>query len=136
MLHLLLLMAVLRQAHTDKMYHCVFIVRLQCQATDTGAPKTPYIIPVYFTAGKICDNSGCVGGDYTVKNVQDQMAYLNTMYARTGIQFTWDGVINTANANSMSDIQADTWVCGLKRYGDKPYKQQPTIHVITAPEHL
>ena len=77
-----------------------------------------------------------MGGSYTVADVRDQIAYNNNMYARTGIQYTWDGIIHTADASSMNQIMADSWVCKLQRYNDKPYTEQPTIHVVTSPEHL
>lgn len=109
---------------------------LQCQAQDEGAPKEPFIMPVHWTAAQVCDDSSCVGGKYSVAKVQEQITYLNTMFARVGIQFTWDDVIHVANATSLSQISSSSWVCKLQRYGDKPYKEQPTIHVITGPEHL
>lgn len=116
---------------------CYALLRCsQCQAADTGAPATPYVIPIHWTAARICSGSTCVGGKYSVADVQAQIAFNNKMYARTGIQFTWDGVIHTADASSIDQIMDDTWVCKLQRYGDKAYTEQPTIHVVTAPEHL
>lgn len=105
-------------------------VMQKCQAADTGAPAKPYLIAVHWTAAEVCSGS-CSGGDYSTDVVNKQMDYLNAVYKRVGIQFTWDGVIHKAQASSMDQIGDYSWVCNLQRYGEGL-----TIHVVTAPEHL
>uniref|UniRef100_A0A383VA71 SMB domain-containing protein n=1 Tax=Tetradesmus obliquus TaxID=3088 RepID=A0A383VA71_TETOB len=102
-----------------------------CQAADKGAPAAPYTMAVHWTAAQVCSSSGCRGGTYSAADVQPQIDYLNAVYQRTGIQFTWDGVIHTAQASSMPQIDDYGWVCSLPRFGEGM-----TVHVVTAPEHL
>ncbi|KAF6253929.1 hypothetical protein COO60DRAFT_370348 [Scenedesmus sp. NREL 46B-D3] len=103
-----------------------------CQAADKGPPVTPHTIAVHWTAARVCSAGGsCRGGTYSVADVQSQIDYLNAVYRRTGIRFTWDGVIHTVQASSMTQIDDYDWVCSLPRYGEGM-----AVHVVTAPEHL
>jgi hypothetical protein len=86
---------------------------------------------VHWTATKICSRSSCKGGTYSVADVQAQITYLNAVYARTGVRFTWDGVIHYAQASDIDQIGDYNWICNLPRYGEGM-----TVHVVTAPEHL
>jgi hypothetical protein len=123
-------------ATTQQLYEIVccllHLLHLQaCQSTDKGPPATPYTMAVHWTATKVCEFGSCRGATYSVADVQAQIAYLNAVYARTGIRFTWDGVIHYAQASSMGQIDDYGWVCSLPRYGEGM-----TVHVVTAPEHL
>jgi hypothetical protein len=104
-----------------------------CQAADTGAPAEPFTFAVHWTAAKVCksSSSSCIGGDYTTETVQEQIAYMNKLFAHAGIAFTWDGVIHNATAGSYDEVDDDAWICDLPRYGDGM-----SFHVITAPRHL
>jgi hypothetical protein len=117
---------------------------LDCQAKDTGPPAETIKIPIYWTAGKVCkgrkrsNNGGrCTGGEYPSALVEQQIAYVNSLYAHAGIQFIWDGVIHHATANSVKDVNVcldpygQCWACGLKRHGD-----QVAINIVTSPVHL
>jgi hypothetical protein len=115
-------------------------IMLSCQAADQGPPKEPTVIPIHWTAGKVCKGrrqSRCVGGEYPASLVQQQIDYVNSLYAHVGIQFSWDGIIHEATANSPKDINVcldpdgQCWVCGLKRYGDRV-----AINVVTSPVHI
>jgi hypothetical protein len=86
---------------------------------------------VHWTGAKVCSGGSCKGGTYSSSDVQAQINYLNAVYQRTGIQFTWDGVIHEAVASSMPQIDDYGWVCNLPRFGEGM-----TVHVVTAPEHL
>jgi hypothetical protein len=113
---------------------------LACQAADQGPPEEPTIIQIHWTAGKVCKGrrgARCVGGEYPASLVQQQIDYVNHLYAHVGIQFSWDGVIHEATAASAKDINVcldpdgQCWACGLKRYGDKV-----SINVVTSPVHI
>jgi hypothetical protein len=107
----------------------------ECQAADTGAPAEPYTFAVHWTAARVCSSSssstGCIGGDSSTETVHEQIAYMNKLFARAGIVFTWDGIVHNATASSYDEIDDDSWICGLPRYGDGM-----TFHVITSPRHL
>lgn len=113
---------------------------LACQAEDTGPPAEPTIIPIHWTAGKVCKSrkaTRCTGGDYPASLVSQQIDYLNNLYAHVGIQFSWDGVIHETVASSAKDINVcldpdgQCWVCGVQRHGDKV-----SINVVTSPVHI
>lgn len=113
---------------------------LACQAADEGPPAEPTIIPIHWTAGIVCKGrrqARCIGGDYPASLVQQQIDYINNLYAHVGIQFSWDGVIHKATATSAKDINVcldpdgQCWVCGIQRYGDKV-----SINVVTSPVHI
>jgi hypothetical protein len=101
-----------------------------CQAADTGAPAEPYTFAVHWIAARVCSSSsGCVGGDYTTETVHEQIAFMNKLFAHAGIAFTWDGVVHNATAGSYDEVDDDSWICALPRYGDGM-----TFHVITSPK--
>ncbi|WIA14405.1 hypothetical protein OEZ85_002931 [Tetradesmus obliquus] len=108
-----------------------------CQAADQGPPANPIVLPLYWTAGRVCRSGGCTGGSYTAELVQEQVDYVNRLYAHVGIQFKWDGVMHYANASSPNDIDVcldpsgRCWICKQQRFGD-----QAAINVVTAPTHL
>lgn len=113
---------------------------LECQAADKGPPATPELIPIHWTAGKVCKGrkqTRCVGGEYPASLVQQQIDYVNNLYAHVGIQFTWDGIIHEATTKEWTDINVcldpsgNCWVCGIKRHGD-----HVAINVVTSPTHL
>ena len=123
---------------------------LDCQAADQGPPPQPLLIPIHWTAGRVCkgrrrgsSGSGagggarCTGGEYPASLVHEQIAYVNNLYAHAGIQFTWDGVIHSATAGNARDINVcldpfgQCWVCGVERHGD-----ELAINVVTSPVHL
>lgn len=113
---------------------------LACQASDQGPPAEPTVVPIHWTAGKVCKgrrNARCVGGEYPAALVQQQIDYVNNLYAHVGIQFSWDGVIHEATASSAKDINVcldpdgQCWACGLTRHGDKV-----SINVVTSPVHI
>lgn len=106
----------------------------QCQAADRGVPSTPIQVPLHWTAGQVCDASGCVGGDYPKSLVWRQMNLTNAVFAHVGIQFIWDGVIHKATAGDPYDIdvgfsRAD-WICQQTRHGDAL-----AVNVMTGPMH-
>ena len=113
---------------------------LACQAADQGPPAEPTVIPIHWTAGVVCKGrrqGRCTGGDYPPSLVQQQIDYLNNLYAHVGIQFSWDGVIHKATASSAKEINVcldpdgQCWVCGVERHGDKV-----AINVVTSPVHI
>lgn len=113
---------------------------LACQAADQGPPATPTIIPIHWTAAKVCKgrrSTRCTGGDYPAALVQQQIDYVNNLYAHVGIQFAWDGVIHETTVRDAKDINVCLdpdglcWACGLQRYGD-----EVSINVVTSPVHI
>jgi hypothetical protein len=108
-----------------------------CQAADTGPPANPIVLPLYWTAGRVCRGGSCTGGRYTAELIQEQIDYVNRLYAHIGIQFKWDGEIHTADAALPDDIDVcldpsgRCWVCRQQRFGD-----QVAINVVTSPTHV
>jgi hypothetical protein len=106
----------------------------ECQAADKGVPAAPMLVPLYWTAGQVCDTDGCVGGDYSKALVWRQMNLTNAVFAHVGVQFVWDGVIHKASAGDVYDIdvgfsRAD-WICQQTRHGDAL-----AVNVMTSPMH-
>lgn len=106
----------------------------ECQAADKGVPASPILVPLHWTAGQVCDASGCVGGDYSKALVWRQINSTNAIFAHVGIQFVWDGVIHKATAGDMYDIDVGfsrgDWICQQTRYGDAL-----AVNVMTSPMH-
>lgn len=108
-----------------------------CQAADQGPPAMPTVLPLFWTAGKVCRGSTCTGGSYTADLVQEQVDFVNKLYAHVGIQFKWDGEIHEAEADTPLDIDicldpsGNCWVCRQRRYGD-----QVAVNVVTSPTHV
>lgn len=105
-----------------------------CQAADQGPPAQPIKVPLYWTAGQVCDASGCVGGTYSKALVQRQLDLTNAVFAHIGIQFVWDGVIHKATAGDAFEIDVGygpgDWICNQQRYGDAL-----AVNVMTSPIH-
>jgi hypothetical protein len=106
-----------------------------CQAADQGPPAQPFKIKLYWTAGRVCSGAQCYGGTYSTALVKKQMDVVNFLYAHVGIQFEWDGIIRTATASSVSELDVGfsewDWICRQKRQGDKL-----SMNVMTAPTHV
>jgi hypothetical protein len=65
---------------------------LACQAADKGPPAEQMVIPIHWTATKVCRArrpGRCTGGDYPPSLVQRQIDFVNNVYKHVGIQFTW-----------------------------------------------
>jgi hypothetical protein len=105
-----------------------------CQAADKGPPASPIKVPLYWTAGQVCDAKGCVGGTYSKALVEKQLAGTNAIFAHVGIQFVWDGVIHKATAGDAFDIDVGygpgDWICQQARHGDAL-----AVNVMTSPIH-
>jgi hypothetical protein len=105
-----------------------------CQAADRGPPAHPIKVPLFWTAGQVCDGSGCVGGAYSKALVARQIELTNAVFAHVGIQFVWDGVIHKATAGDAFDIDVgystSDWICQQQRHGDAL-----AVNVMTAPIH-
>eukprot|EP00775_Hariotina_reticulata_P014860 gene14860-15052_t len=106
-----------------------------CQATDQGPPAEPYTIKLYWTAGRVCSGGQCYGGAYSAELVKKQIEVVNSLYAHAGIRFEWDGIIRTATASSVEEIDVGfnewDWICQQKRQGDKL-----SMNVVTSPSHV
>lgn len=115
----------------------------RCQATDTGRPPQLYTLPVNWVQAVYCENTtlgtgSCTGNEYGVDVVKQQIGYLNAKYARVGLKFTWNGVINTIQVPTpvmnMYSCMADTSCveCTLahRTGGDG------ALHVMTTPDYI
>jgi hypothetical protein len=106
----------------------------ECQAADKGVPAAPILVPLYWTAGQVCDTDGCVGGDYSKTLVWRQVNLTNAVFAHVGVQFVWDGVIHKATAGDVYDIDVGfsrgDWICQQARHGDAL-----AVNVMTSPMH-
>jgi hypothetical protein len=106
----------------------------ECQAADRGLPASPIQVPLYWTAGQVCDTNGCVGGKYPASLVWKQINSTNAVFAHVGIQFVWDGVIHKATAGDLYDIDVGfsrgDWICQQTRHGDAL-----AVNVMTSPVH-
>lgn len=106
----------------------------ECQAADRGVPAAPILVPLYWTAGQVCDANSCVGGTYPKSLVWKQVNLTNAVFAHVGIQFVWDGVIHKASAGDVYDIDVGfskgDWICQQTRHGDSL-----AVNVMTSPVH-
>ena len=90
-----------------------------CQAADKGPPaaQQPIVIPLYWTAGRVCRGGRCAGGAYSASLVRKQLAFVNNVWSHAGIRFSWEGVIHSAVAEDPRDIsvcespEGRCWAC-------------------------
>jgi hypothetical protein len=109
---------------------------LKCQAADKGPPVQPYRLPVNWVRAVHCTDAAktnCTGNEYGVNNVWDQINMLNDKFARTGIQFDWNGKIQVLHVTDPIMDFSSCWAnegcieCKATRAGDT------ALNVMTTP---
>lgn len=110
----------------------------QCQAADKGPPAQPYRLPINWVQAVYCTDAArtvCTGNEYGTSNVWEQVNMVNDKFARTGIQFDWDGkmqvlYVNNPNMNTYNCQSGSCKECTVNRAGDT------AVNVMTTPTYI